>query len=210
MLGYNVCGMTFLARSTTSEALGTGSVPGRVLAIDYGRRRIGLAVSDELRVTAQPLAKLERTNRSDDVRRLREIARRHQARLVIVGHPLHLDGRAGEMAEEAARFAARIQKAMGIPVELVDERLTSWEAAQTLAQTATRSHSGEVGAHKPQRPGRARARTPRRPATSSSRRAIDDVAAAVLLREYLERPHSPEAARELQLEKDQRQKRVSD
>lgn len=202
--------MTSVARSTASEALGTGSVPGRVLAIDYGRRRIGLAVSDELRVTAQPLAKLERTNRRDDIRRLREIARRHQARLVIVGHPLHLDGHTGEMAAETERFAARIGKALRIPVELVDERLTSWEAAQTLAQTATRSCPGEVGAHKPQRPGRVRARNPRDPAASSSRRAIDDVAAAVLLREYLEHPHSPEAARELQPKEDQRQKRASE
>lgn len=206
---YNVL-MDLLAGNAAAKALDAGSAPGRILAIDYGRRRIGLAVSDELRVTAQPLAKLERTNRSDDVRRLREIARRHEARLVIVGHPLHLDGRAGEMAAEAARFAARIEKALRIPVSLVDERLTSWEATQELRETRARPDGG--AGHKPWRQGKVRARKPRRPAASSSRRAVDDVAAAVLLREYLERPHSPSAARtaagkEVAPEKEQRSER---
>ena len=133
----------------------------RILALDYGRKRIGLAVSDELRITAQPLETLARKSRADDVRRLREICREQGVARIIVGHPVHLTGEPGEMAEEAARFAARLKKELGIEVELLDERLTSWEAEQMVAGT---------------RSPRGRERAP-----------LDDVAAAILLREYLER-----------------------
>ncbi|MGH9710642.1 MAG: Holliday junction resolvase RuvX [Candidatus Acidiferrales bacterium] len=131
----------------------------RILAIDYGRRRIGLAVSDELGITAVPVAALERKNRLEDIRRLREIARKYKITLVIVGSPVHLAGHAGEMAKEAARFASRIKKELGLPVELRDERLTSWEAEQTLKENA----------------GRRREKT-----------NVDSVAAAILLRDYLD------------------------
>lgn len=146
----------------------------RILAIDYGRKRIGLALSDELGLTAQPLATLVRSNRRDDLRRLREICRRHGVARILVGHPLRMTGAAGEMAHEAARFAARLRKELRIVVELVDERLTTWEADQLMAETI-----------------------------SSSRRRrthLDDVAAAVLLREYLDfqrtRPRPARAERE--------------
>ncbi len=129
----------------------------RILGLDYGRKRIGLAISDELRLTAQPLQTLTRKNRADDIRRLREICREQGVARIIVGHPVHITGEAGEMAEEAARFAARLKKELGIEVELLDERLTSWEAEQTVASTRRSSAP------------------------------LDDVAAAILLREYLER-----------------------
>jgi putative Holliday junction resolvase len=164
--GYNVLPMVPFQRVSSSQPRDSS---GRVLAIDYGRRRIGLAISDELRMTARPLEMLQRKNRRDDLRRLREIVRREGVGRVIVGHPLHLDGRASEMGEEAAHFASRIAKELRVEVELVDERLTSWEAEQTVAET---------GARRSQRSG---ARGRRRS------EAIDDVAAAVLLREYLNR-----------------------
>ena len=144
-----------LARAIEPEAK-----PRRILAIDYGRKRIGLALSDELGLTAQPLVTLLRTNRRNDLRRLREICRKHAVARILVGHPLHMTGESSPMAEEAALFAARLQKDLGIAVELVDERLTSWEAAQTMAEVKSSSR---------------RKRAP-----------IDDVAAAVLLRDYLE------------------------
>jgi putative holliday junction resolvase len=146
--------------------------PRRILAIDYGRKRMGLAVSDELQMTGQPLFTLVRTNRRNDLRRLREICRKHGVARILVGHPLHITGEAGEMADEAAQFAERLQKELGIEVKLVDERLTSWEAEQIVAQ------------HK----------SPNRRKKSS----IDDVAAAVLLREYLDRnrAHSQHVAAE--------------
>lgn len=140
---------------------------GRILAIDYGRRRIGLALSDALGLTAQPLDTLVRTNRRGDLRRLREIARRHEVRRILVGHPVHLDGTESEMAIEAARFAARVEKHLRLPVELVDERLSSWEAEQ-LAPRALRGKRRAAGSR-------------RRPS------GIDQLAAAVILRDYLDR-----------------------
>jgi putative holliday junction resolvase len=144
-----------------SSAASPDSAPSRVLAIDYGRKRIGLALSDELQLTAQPLAVMKRANRREDLRRLRDICRKQGVARILVGHPLHITGAAGEMADEAARFAARLRKELGIEVDLVDERLTSWEAAQMIAESG-----------------------------SSNRRkqeSLDDVAAAIFLREYLER-----------------------
>jgi putative Holliday junction resolvase len=136
-----------------------------VLAIDYGRRRIGLALSDPLGLTAQPLETLARTNRRGDLRRLREIVRQHGVRRIVVGHPLNLDGTSGEMAAEAAQFAVRVAKQLRLPVELVDERLSSWEAEQILtAESAV--------------PGKRRWGD------------VDHLAAAVILRDYLERRHA--------------------
>jgi putative Holliday junction resolvase len=149
---------------TTIQSKGAAK-PARlcILAIDYGRRRIGLAISDEMHLTARPLQTLTRTNRRNDLRRLREIARENSVASIVVGHPLRLDGSAGDMAEEASRFAARLRKELGLPVELADERLSSWEAEQIVA-TAGRLHSKE--------------------------RATDKIAAAVILRDYLERNRS--------------------
>src|SRR5271169_6413348 len=93
---------------------------GRILAIDYGRKRFGLAVSDEAGVTARPLATLARTNRRDDLRRLRLVAREHLVRQIVVGLPLRLDGTTGEMAEEAKRFATRLARHLGLTVEMMD------------------------------------------------------------------------------------------
>lgn len=138
---------------------------GRVLAIDYGRKRLGLAVSDELRVTARPLATWNRSNRRQELARLRTLCRQEGIVHVVVGWPVQLDGEPGEMAVEAAQFAERIHKNLGLPVELVDERLSSWEAEQMLAQ----SH-----------PGRLR---PRR----RKQHKLDQAAAAVILRDYLRR-----------------------
>lgn len=135
----------------------------RILALDYGRKRIGLALSDEMGLTAQPLAILDRVNRREDMRRLRDICHRHSVGRILVGHPVHMSGAAGEMAEEAAHFALRLHKELGIEVELLDERLTSWEAAQIVAET---------------RGARRRKDEPR-----------DDVAAAILLREFLGQKH---------------------
>ncbi len=154
-----------IASRQASSSSPDGSPRGRILAIDYGRKRLGLALSDELGVTAQPLATWLRTNRRADVRRLRELARRHAVRRILVGSPVHLDGRPSEMAGEAGRFAARIGKELGIPVELVDERLSTWEAEQTRA-------------------GAARKR----------RTELDEVAAAIILRDYLERERARRVA----------------
>jgi putative Holliday junction resolvase len=137
---------------------------GRVLAIDFGRKRFGLAISDKLGVTARPLSTFARTNRRDDLRRLRLLAREHGVRCIVVGLPLHLDGAESEMAAEATRFATRLAQHLSLPVEMADERLTSWEAAQH-APTESRAH-GE-------------------PRKLGKRATHDDIAAAIILREYL-------------------------
>ena len=72
--------------------------------MDYGRKRIGLALSDEMGLTARPLTTMQRTNRQNDMRRLREVCRRNGVCRIIVGHPLHLTGEAGAMASEASGF----------------------------------------------------------------------------------------------------------
>ena len=167
-----------MAPSAHVSSSPAGSPGGCILAIDYGQRRIGLALSDALGLTSRPLATLERTNRRNDLRRLGEIVRQHQVRRIVVGHPLHLDGSASEMAAEAARFAARIGKQLRLPVELVDERLSSWEAEQILATPRGASGKGRDTARR--RGGG----------------AVDRVAAAVILRDYLERERARKRAKD--------------
>lgn len=121
---------------------------------------MGLALSDELGLTARPLATILRVNRREDLKRLGQICKENSVGRVIVGHPLHLSGEAGEMAVETARFAARLAKETGIETELVDERLTSWQAQQIAGEIPSKGRKGG---------------------------SLDDLAAAILLREYLER-----------------------
>ncbi len=119
---------------------------GRLLAIDYGRKRLGLALSDELACTVRPLATLERAGRRHDLERLAELARRHQVRCIVVGYPLNLQGDRTDLAAEVERFARRLQQVLQIPVELFDERLTTWEAARWRAEhpRAARRHSDDA------------------------------------------------------------------
>ncbi len=164
-------------RSTEAER---GTVGSGVMGIDYGRKRIGLAVADEIGGMPRPLATIERKNRRDDMRRLREVVREHGVKHIVVGHPLRLDGTHGEMAVEVERFAERLRRQVGVPVELMDERLTSWEAEQVLEEK-------KEFTQRTQRPHRGSARK-RRETTKS----VDAVAAAVILREYLERRKTQE------------------
>jgi putative Holliday junction resolvase len=158
---------------------------GCVLAIDYGRRRLGLAVSDELRKVARPLETLERENRQHDLSRLRKVVREHGVAQIVVGLPLRLDGTPGEMAEEARAFAARMGKALRLPVALVDERLTSWEAEETFAPPETKQVFG--GSRR--RSGASSARGSHGAASKARRGAdgVDSIAAALILEEYLRR-----------------------
>jgi putative holliday junction resolvase len=147
----------------------------KILALDYGRQRIGMAFADCDARIAEPFATMERVNRNEDMRRLREFARDHQVKRVIVGLPLRLDGTPGEMAEEATRFAERVRKQLGLPVELVDERLTSWEAERILEEEL-----GRRIIHVETRDGRKKVTR-----ISDGKYTVDAVAAMVILREYL-------------------------
>jgi putative holliday junction resolvase len=109
--------------------------PGRVLALDLGRRRIGLAVSDPLRLTAQGLPTLERKNRRADLEALRSLVQEYDPQLLLVGQPLHMSGHAGRQAEGAAEFAMHLGRQLHRPVRLWDERLTTAEAQRVLRQS---------------------------------------------------------------------------
>jgi putative Holliday junction resolvase len=147
---------------------------GTILALDYGRARIGLAIAESLQGMAQPLGTLKRINRNEDMRRLRELVRDNAVKLILVGLPLRLDGSHGEMAEEAQRFAERMRKQIGVAVEMADERLTSWEAERLFQE--------EFGRKSKQIDGASRKK-------DAAKFTVDSVAATIVLREYLERHH---------------------
>jgi putative pre-16S rRNA nuclease len=159
--------------------------PATILALDYGRARIGLAIADARTRLAKPLATLERINRNEDMRRLRELAREQGVTQIIVGLPLRLDGSHGEMAEEASRFAERVRKQIGVPVEMVDERLTSWEAQRLLEEQGGRPMNPPVRMAS----GKDLDRPKRKPKTEG-KLTVDALAAAVILKEYLQRSSS--------------------
>ena len=111
------------------------SFRGRILALDLGKRRIGLAVSDPLGITAQGLPTLERTNMREDLAALAQVAAEHEVRFILMGHPLHMSGQEGRQAEYVREFAQRLAAHTGLEVRLWDERLTTVEAQRVLKQS---------------------------------------------------------------------------
>ena len=107
----------------------------RLLGIDYGRKRLGLALSDEGGILASPLpARIRSRSETDDIAFLKDLTRERGVERIVVGLPLNMDGSSGEMAEEALRFAALLEEEIGIPVATIDERLTSVEADRVLIE----------------------------------------------------------------------------
>ena len=107
----------------------------RLLGIDYGRRRIGLALSDEDGILASPLPTYARSWTEDrDIDALIALIEKHGVTGIVVGHPLNMDGSRGEMAREVEAFAERLQRSARIGVELFDERRTSTEANRVLLE----------------------------------------------------------------------------
>ena len=104
--------------------------PGRILAIDYGRKRVGLAISDPTRIIATGLETMEVKSPEEAVRRI--VARKDELEFVqiVVGLPMRTSGAAGEMAEEVREFVAKLREASGVPVATIDERFTSAEATR--------------------------------------------------------------------------------
>ncbi len=132
----------------------------RILALDPGTKRIGVALSDELGWTAQPLETFERKSLTVDVAHINDLVRRHDVREIVVGMPIQLNGRMGPAAQSAQQFLEALQAAVGIPVVAWDERLTTKAAEQMLI---------EADVSRKKRKG-----------------AVDRVAAALLLKSYLE------------------------
>jgi putative holliday junction resolvase len=109
-----------------------GDPLGRIIGIDLGSRRVGMAISDELRLTVRPLPVLLRSNWKKLVREIRDICAEFDAKTVVLGLPLSLDGSEGTAAKTAKRIARNLHLSLGIPVVLHDERLTSFEAERRL------------------------------------------------------------------------------
>lgn len=104
---------------------------GRVLGIDYGRKRIGVACTDPLGITVQPVAAYE-GEPAAALEPIRQECIEREVDRVVVGLPLNMDGSEGAMAKEVRGWAAKLGAKLGLPVEFCDERLTSWSAEQEL------------------------------------------------------------------------------
>lgn len=133
----------------------------RYLALDVGSKRIGVAVSDELGLTAQPVMTLERRrNPREDLRSLARLARRYEVAGIVVGNPLHLSGELSPRAANTQAFASELGALAGLPIHLWDERLTTQEAHNMLYEA-----------------GHAR---------QQHRRVVDQVAATLILQSFLD------------------------
>lgn len=120
---------------SVSEANNSGQAAGRILALDVGSRRIGLAVSDALGITAQPLETLNRHNRRADFAELKKVLKQHDVSEIVVGNPLNMSGEPGAQAAKIGEFADELRARFGLPVHLFDERLTSAEAHRFLDES---------------------------------------------------------------------------
>ena len=114
--------------------------PGRILAIDYGSRRMGLAVSDALGITAQGIETLERRNKRSDFARLERVLREYQVIEIVLGNPLRMSGEEGTQSQKVAEFAEELRRRFELPVHLWDERLTSSEANRLLREAEVSLH----------------------------------------------------------------------
>ena len=119
----------------TFTALQPVDQPPRVLALDFGSRHIGLAVSDELGVTAQGLPTLLRSNKRRDLDHLRRLIRQFHVAEIVMGLPLRMSGSEGVQSEKVQVFAEELRRKFKLPVHLFDERLTSVEANRVLRES---------------------------------------------------------------------------
>jgi putative Holliday junction resolvase len=127
----------------------SGPPAGRVLGLDYGSKRIGLALSDEAGRIAFPAGALERKGRERDLAALRDLAQERGVVAVVVGLPIHMNGRRGPEAEAAEAFGRAVAEFTGLRVETFDERWTSRQAERTLRELGrprARTAPGEVDA----------------------------------------------------------------
>jgi putative holliday junction resolvase len=119
-------------RSQGAETGPSGDAVGRVLALDLGTVRVGVAVSDELRLTVRPLPALRRTNWKRLLREVAELCSSFDVKRVVLGLPLRLDGSEGDAAGEARRVARNLGLSLPVPVSLQDERHTSYDSQLRL------------------------------------------------------------------------------
>jgi len=106
----------------------------RILGLDYGDRRIGVAVSDALGWTAQGLETIERRQEGDDIRRIKQLVQEYEVEQIVVGLPRNMDGTIGPRGEICTEFAEILRQTLSLPVHLWDERLTTAAATRTLLE----------------------------------------------------------------------------
>lgn len=140
-------------------------MPSRVVAVDLGTRRIGVAVTDGLGLTAQPLATIARHGGQRDLDAIADVVRRYDAGRVVVGLPLSPEGEVGRAARSVQAFVERLRGALAVPIEMIDESFTTVEAEDVLLQADL-----------------SRARR---------KQVVDRVAAAVILRRWLDSHPDP-------------------
>lgn len=154
-----------MLRTNNNEAVNTGAATtkssGRLLALDLGQKRVGVAVSDEHCLAVRPLQPLHRTNWKQLLRTVADLLKGLDARGLVIGLPLSLDGTEGSAAQEARRIARNFGLSLNVPVYLQDERLTSWQAEEELRA------AGFQG--------------------DDLRSRIDSAAAAIILRDFIAR-----------------------
>ncbi len=131
----------------------------RALAIDFGSKNIGVAVSDALGITVRPVETIRRSSLGKDLERLKFLIEDLEVESVVVGLPLRMDGTMGDAAENTLRFVERLHAEIDVPIVTQDERLTSYEAEQIMM---------EQGLNRAQR-----------------RQRSDEVAATIILQDYL-------------------------
>jgi putative Holliday junction resolvase len=136
---------------------------GRVLALDLGKKRIGLAISDGLGITAQGLATLHRRNKRTDLAALAALIKDRGVTQILMGNPLNMSGAEGRQSQWTQEFAAALEKHTGLPVKLWDERLTTAEASRVLRESG-------IGIEK-------------------RAAAVDRLSAVILLQSYLDSVH---------------------
>ena len=132
----------------------------RILGLDFGERRIGVALSDASAITAQPLTVIERHGLAKDIQSIEALIRQHAVESIVMGLPLTLEGERGPQAQRALAFGSELKRATQIPLEWVDERFTTAQGIKAL------SEAGESG--------------------RQQRKRIDQVAAQLILQSYLD------------------------
>lgn len=131
------------------------------MALDYGDKTIGVAVSDALKITAQGKEVIRRTNLKADLKRIAEIVEEEEVEKIVVGLPKNMNGTYGPRAEATLKFVEKLKKHFSIPIDTWDERLSTMEAERTLLE-------GDLSRKK-------------------RKKVIDKMAAAIILQGYLER-----------------------
>ena len=136
----------------------------KIMGLDYGSKTVGVAISDALLLTAQPVETIERTMENKlrkTLRRIEELCEANEVTEIVLGLPKHMNGDEGERAEKSVAFQAMLEARTGLPVTLWDERLTTMEAERILIASDVRREN--------------------------RKKYIDKIAAAVILQSYLDR-----------------------